>query len=490
MRIFTAGISTETNTFAVWPTGKAAFHEGGYYPGNASLSGEARENLIARQYRELAHRDGHEFFESLFATAEPSGPTVHSFYEEMVARILSDLDQHGPFDVVLLWLHGAMVSTECDDCEADMVERIRSMVGPKTVIGVEHDPHCHLSQRLLDAASIVILFKEYPHVDYLLRAEELYDLSVEVAAGKISPVASLFDCQMIGFYPTMKEPMAELVRRLRASEGVPGIISASFVHGFPWGDTPETGTKVLVYADGQPNLAAEYAEKLGHGLYEQRHALLPRYPYIDEAISEAFKLVGRVVMGDIGDNAGGGAPSDTVHFLNAMIERGVADAAFGCIWDPIVALVCADAGVGTRLRLRLGGKCGPASGTSHDYDAQIMAVKHEFDQAGPGSARIPMGLTVWLRIEGIDVVVNSLRTQTFAPDAFTRLGIDLAAKRFVVVKSSQHFREHFEPFADHLLEVATPGAIDMAFHRIEYRKRRNTTFFPRVDDPFGLGDTI
>ena len=32
MRIFTAGIATETNTFAPLPTGLAAFREGGYYP--------------------------------------------------------------------------------------------------------------------------------------------------------------------------------------------------------------------------------------------------------------------------------------------------------------------------------------------------------------------------------------------------------------------------------------------------------------------------
>ncbi|GGO99770.1 M81 family metallopeptidase [Stakelama pacifica] len=485
MRIFTAGLSTETNTFAPWPTGEAAFHEGGFYPGNASASGDMRENLVARQYRDLAGRDGHAFVESLFATAEPSGPTVHAFYENMVETILADLVREGPFDVVLLWLHGAMVSTECDDCEADLVERIREVVGPETIIAAEHDPHCHVSERLLEAASLVILFKEYPHVDYLVRAEELYGLALKAARGEIRPVPALFDCQMIGFYPTMREPMSGLVRDLREAETRPGILSVSFVHGFPWGDTWETGSKMLVYADHDRALAAQTAEELGLRIYEQRHALLPRYPRIPEAIAKAMVLDGRVVLGDVGDNAGGGAPSDTVAVLDELIERRVERAAFGCIWDPIVAAACADAGVGTRLSVRLGGKCGPASGGSRDYDARIMAVREEFDQGGPGPSRIPMGRTVWLEIMGVDVVINSVRTQTFAPDAFTGLGIDLSDKHIIVVKSSQHFREHFEPISDHLFEIATPGAIDMAFERIAYRKRRPMPYFPAVDDPLG-----
>jgi microcystin degradation protein MlrC len=96
-----------------------------------------------------------------------------------------------------------------------------------------------------------------------------------------------------------------------------------------------------------------------------------------------------------------------------------------------------------------------------------------------------MGLAVWIEAAGIDVVVNSIRTQTFAPDAFTGLGIELESKRLIAVKSSWHFQAHFSPIASRIIPLATPGAIQMDFVGIDYRNRRDLSFFPRVADPLG-----
>jgi microcystin degradation protein MlrC len=483
VRIFTAGIVTETNTFAPWPTGERGFAEGGVWHGDASASGETPQNLVARLYRDLAAGDGHDFTESLFAVAQPSGPTVQRVYEAMRDEILADIRREGPFDVVLLLLHGAMVATECDDCEADLAARVREIVGADAAIGVELDPHCHLSQALLDAADAVILMKEYPHTDFLPRAEELYRLCVAKAGGELKPASRLFDCRMIGFYPTTSEPMAGLVERMRAEERRPGVLSISFAHGFPWGDTFDTGSKMMVITDNDPALAAEIAENLGREVYALRVALAPRFPDIETALDLAAISSGRVVVADTADNAGGGAPGDNMALLLAMLRRGLTNAASGSIWDPIAARTCADAGVGARLTLRLGGKCGTASGDPADLSVLVMAVRDPHDQAGLGDSRVAMGLTVWLRIDGVDVVVNSIRTQTFAPDAFTGLGVDLSDKRLIAVKSSHHFQGHFAPLADQVIHCATPGAIQMNFAEIPYVKRRDLNYFPRVADP-------
>jgi microcystin degradation protein MlrC len=168
-----------------------------------------------------------------------------------------------------------------------------------------------------------------------------------------------------------------------------------------------------------------------------------------------------------------------------MLRRGQKDAAFGSIWDPIAAAACADAGVGARLALRLGGKCGPASGDPADLDVRVRAIAERHSQAALGDSRAAMGLSVWLEIGGVDVVVNSLRTQTFAPDAFTGLGIDLAGKRLIAVKSSHHFHGHFAPIASTIIHCATPGAIQMNFADLAYVKRRDLNYFPRVADPLG-----
>ena len=154
MRIFVAGISTETNTFAPWPTGLRGFDEGGLYRGTASREDHGTNGLVARLWKALALENGHELVEGLFANAEPSGPTVQHVWEALRDEIVTQAGAEGPFDVILLLLHGAMVSTACDDCEADLVERLRVACGPDVAIGVELDPHCHLSRRLVDAAAL------------------------------------------------------------------------------------------------------------------------------------------------------------------------------------------------------------------------------------------------------------------------------------------------------------------------------------------------
>jgi microcystin degradation protein MlrC len=98
-----------------------------------------------------------------------------------------------------------------------------------------------------------------------------------------------------------------------------------------------------------------------------------------------------------------------------------------------------------------------------------------------------MGDAVWLEIEGIDVVVMSVRTQTFSPDAFTGLGIDLTPKHIIAVKSSWHFQANFAPIAAELIPVATPGAIQMNFAAIDYRRKRDQEFYPRAADPLRRG---
>ena len=61
--------------------------------------------------------------------------------------ILAEIKAALPVDGVVLALHGAMVAYGYDDCEGDLLERVRSLVGADCVIGVELDPHCHLTRR-------------------------------------------------------------------------------------------------------------------------------------------------------------------------------------------------------------------------------------------------------------------------------------------------------------------------------------------------------
>jgi microcystin degradation protein MlrC len=190
-----------------------------------------------------------------------------------------------------------------------------------------------------------------------------------------------------------------------------------------------------------------------------------------------------VVLVDVSDNAGGGAPGDATFLLRALLARGLERVAAGIFWDPVAVRFAQEAGQGTRLALRLGGKCGPVSGDPLDLDAEVMLLGSDMAQTY-GGARVALGDAVWLRLRGeVDLLVSTVRTQTYHPDAFTNMGIDLAAKRTIVVKSSQHYRAGFAPIAHRIVPVATPGAITPNFAHIPYR-RLASSYWPRVADPF------
>lgn len=480
MHVFIASLATETNSFAPFPTGRAAYEENGVVR-DASRRTDAFGSLPLAVWRRRSEAEGYAVSEGTAAFAQPAGNTVRAVYEELRDLILADLARAGSVDMVLLALHGAMIADGYDDCEGDLIGRARQAV-PDAVIGVEIDPHCHLTNAMLRHADVVVIYKEYPHVDTAERAEEVFDLCHRTALRRIAPVAAMVDTRMIGFYPTLQSPMREIVAGLRAAEARPGVLSASIAHGFPWGDVADVGTRTLVYADGDAVLARAEALAIAERLYAERDTLLLRLPGIPEALDRAAASHGRVVLGDYSDNAGGGAPSDSTFFLRAMIERGVSGAAIGAFHDPMVAAICADAGEGARLRIRLGGKSGPASGDPLDLDVEVLAVRPEHTQSALGRIA-PMGLSVALRHRDIDILVNTIRQQVCGTDAFTGCGIDLSGKRLVIVKSSTHFEAEFQPIADTLLKVASPGALNLDFSTFPYTKR-DGHYHPRVADPW------
>ncbi|MGH7289823.1 MAG: MlrC C-terminal domain-containing protein, partial [Myxococcota bacterium] len=167
-----------------------------------------------------------------------------------------------------------------------------------------------------------------------------------------------------------------------------------------------------------------------------------------------------------------------------LLERGVTAAALGMLWDPAAVAICHEAGIGASFALRLGGKSGPASGTPLDAPVTVRGLARGYRQPPEMMGTLDAGDAAWISIAGIDVVLCSIRVQTFAPEVFSDLGIGLAGKRLLVVKSSQHFHAQFAPLAHRIVKVAAGGALDMDFARFDYR-RRDARWWPRVADPLG-----
>lgn len=473
MRVFTGTLATETNTFAPMPTGLSAFKERGYFPAGAppeQMGLFTGPPFVARQ---RAKQYGWTLMEGMCASANPGGLTTRAAYETLRDELLADLKSALPVDIVLLGLHGAMVADGYDDCEGDLLARVRAIAGPRAVIGAELDPHAHLSELMVTSADLLIAFKEYPHIDARERAEELVTLCQRKALGEIAFAPALVDCEIVVPVHTTRDPGRALVQRMQALEGKNGILSVSLIQGFATGDVPAMGTKVLVYADGDADKAQHLARQLADEVIGLREQLMVRYLDIETALNKALAADGGpIVLADRSDNPGSGAPGDSTFILRRMLERGITNAALGPLWDPMAVKIAFDAGVGARLPLRLGGKTGKLSGDPVDAECTVRALFPDMMQMSTAGTPTPLGDCALVTTDGIDIVLGSVRTQALGTDLFSQLGCDPATKKILVVKSAQHFHASFAKIARDVLYVGAPGAADPNYANLPYKKIR------------------
>lgn len=471
MRIFSATIATETNTFSPLPTSSRAFRatvwlRPGEHPTDAPRMCTAPLFVARRR----AAAEGFTLIEGSCFAASPAGTVRQADYEAMRDEVLDQIREALPLDGIVFGLHGAMVATGEDDVEGDIVTRAREIVGPDCVIGVELDPHCHMTLKRVAAADIIICYKEFPHTDVVDRAEDLLTLVLRTIRGEIRPVMSLYDCRQISSYPTQLPLMRGFVDRMTALEGHDGILSVSAVHCFPYADVPELTGRILVVADGDKAKADALATKLGEEFVSMRGKTMPVFVGVEEAVREALASEkGPVVLAEPADNAGGGAPSDNTTILRALIAADAQAAAVGPIWDPVAVALCFDAGIGTRFPLRFGGKIGPRSGVPVDAEVEVIGLARNALQTF-GPAKVNVGDCAAVRVGGVSTVLITTRTQAFHPELFSNVGIDPMAQKVLVVKSTNHFMAAFGPIAARVIYVETDAPLSRDYTKMEFTK--------------------
>jgi microcystin degradation protein MlrC len=196
-------------------------------------------------------------------------------------------------------------------------------------------------------------------------------------------------------------------------------------------------------------------------------------PGVDEALDIALASPpGLVVIADGADNPGGGAAGDSTFFLRRLVERSIAPAALGPLWDPLAVRIAFDAGVGATLMLRIGGKVSALSGAPLDAWCSVKALRHDMAMTGLTGTPMPLGDCALVETAGVQVVLTTLRNQAMETDAFSGLNCALAAQRIVVVKSSQHFHAAFAPLASAVIYSGAPGSVTADLKSLPYRHVR------------------
>src|SRR5262249_6315202 len=313
----------------------------GLFRGEAILEHFRGTNICTGGFIDGATKHGFELVPLLWTFAHPSGLIPQADYTALKNEFLDRLSQarkEGPIDGILLDLHGAMVVEGIDDGDGNFIEAVRRTVGASCPIGVTFDLHSTHTQRRIDAATAVVGFDTYPHVDMAERGREAADLIVRVLRGEIRPVMALrrlplfwsAACQV-----TAHSPIDEAFRLVHEAEAHRGILSITLATGFQWADVPNMGPSVVVVADGDEKLARATADEIGGWIWDRRE----RWYRPPLSVREALVLGERegrnpILLADQADNTGGGAPGDSTEVLRTFLELKLQDALVLYLVDP------------------------------------------------------------------------------------------------------------------------------------------------------------
>lgn len=462
MRSFMAYLAHETNSFSPIATNLASFEECGIY---RPSMGSPEQHLpllkgVADFYR-LAKQQHHDAIVGTCALAQPSAPCDQQHYQQLRDEILQQLKAAKPVDMVLLMMHGAMMAQACDDCEGDLLRRVRSIVGPNVAIGLLLDLHCNLTADMFANTDIIIPCKEYPHTDFAARAQEVYQLTTKVAKGEIKPVHSFYKVPVLGLFQTLHSPMKDFIQQMIQAESKQDILSVGLAHGFPWADFPDAGAGVIVTTNNQPDLGSSTAQHLGKAFFNIRAQAQAHTESLEQLMLQVSKPIsGTTVIADMADNPGGGAASESTFVLQAFLNANIDSALFGLFWDPYNVELAFAKGEGTSVEMSIGGKVSDFSGPPVTLTVRIRHLRCNAQQPHIADGYpVLLGATAVVEACGIILVLNTIRQQPFHPQAFLSAGVDPWEMQFVVVKSSHHFYAGFGKRATKIIYVDTPGTL-------------------------------
>ena len=468
MRIGIGGIAHETNTFSPVPTNLESFERREYVERQAMIDVHTGvRSYIGGLIAEAGGR-GADLVPIMYANAVPSGRIEKSALETLRDRLIDDLltaHRTAPLDGIVLALHGAGAAEGYPDIEGEILRAVREAFGPDLPIGAVLDLHGNITEEMAEYADVLIGVKGYPHVDMFEAARTAFGLICDMAGTGFRPCMRLVRLPLLlspGKGMTTEGPAGDIRQRLlRAEQEDENLIYATFFHGFPFADVPIAGASVVTVARTR-EAADRHAGEIAEYAWSRRADFNSRLIMPAEALDKAMQYTeGPVVINEISDNSGGGAPNDGTWLLREMLERNLPATAFSHICDPEVVQLAVQAGVGGRISCLLGGKTDRLHGDPIRLeDAYVKTISDGravcLSPMGKGSI-MDIGLTVRLQIGNVDVVVSTRRMQEKDKRPFEIVGIDVTEMRIIGLKSAQHFRAWWKDHSVAIVPCDPPG---------------------------------
>jgi len=510
-RIAVAGFQHETNTFSPQKATLDDFVRADAWPpllrGTEMIEGVKGYNIpIAGAVKGLTEL-GHGIVPLAWAAAPPCSYVEREAYERIAGMIVEDLQQALPVDAVYLDLHGAMVADDHQDGEGELLARVRAVVGPDLPVVTSLDYHANLTPEMAHHATAMVGYRTYPHIDMAATGEKAVRLLDRLLREKrkLFKAYRQFDFLIpLVWQCTLNEPskglfdMIEEMEQGGTAKTTPrhnyNIVSATITPGFPPADITHCGPALIAYAWDQASAEAA-ADALAAALNARESQFDGEVYLPDAAVQKAMELAKTarkpIVLADVQDNPGAGGTSDTVGLLKAMMRNKAKGAVIGMLVDPEAAQAAHDAGEGNVMERGIGAVVGVGGETPAVGRWRVSKIASgDFTATGPfyGGAKMHLGPMALVTDEdsGVSAVLACRRVQAADQEMFRHVGVEPSKTPILGLKSTVHFRADFQPIAETILIVQSPGAhttdpTEMPFTRLRegVRLRPNGKPFSR-----------
>ena len=478
-RIALFGIYHESNTFIDKPTTIEDFRKGHWLTGENILN-EYRNSFheIGGMIEELEKNDV-EIIPVTFAEATPGGIITGSTYEILLKQLVEELSAVVPVDGCIVALHGAAVSEQYPDMDGHWLKVIRRLVGERIPIVGTLDLHANVSDQMVEVTDALISYATNPHIDQKETGKKAARLLMQIIKGDVEPLQHLCPSPTvisIEQQHTGSEPCLELYNYVNDLVSEQDLLHISVNLGFPYADVKEMGTSFIIIRDANVHNGTTAAQRLEEYMRANQDKFVGTRKTIEEVLPYIKDSQKPVLLLDMGDNIGGGAPGNSLYLLKAFESDRNFKTLF-CIYEPDAVKYLENNRTAGVLELSL-----------TDYGGQVLTVSAEvlqivggkFSESTPrhgGQVNYDMGTTAIVQtLKGNTIMLMTNRVPPFSLKQITSFGLEPENFDVVVAKGVIAPIAAYAPVCKTIFQVDTPGPTQANMTSFVYRNRRKPLF--------------
>ena len=488
-----ASIIQETNTYSAWTSTLEDFEVQGLWLGaDAARHASGSNTELAGALEAVSEASG--LGQPLMRAWAMSGGILDAHAFATLQRLLVDsLAKEGPFDAVILCLHGALVTENDPHADLSLIRAARSVVGESVPIVVTLDLHANVLPEMAEAADALIGFHTYPHVDQAstgMRAARLALRMIGDDPESISTVVvkrpMLLPAETQAF---ADEPMRDL-RELADELTTDRILDVSLFPVQPWLDVPGLGFGVTVTCLGDRAAALSAANAVADAAWEARHDFQVDLVALDDAIAGLRPADGRGprLLVHSADSPTAGATADDASVIAALDRLDNGLHCLATVVDSAAVAACWEAGPGGEVLTPVGSTLDARWSKPVDMSGRVMQVGDDpVVLVGDAMTGQSVSLGRWATLDngrGLKVLLTERAAPTFDPQGFRHAGLEPRAADVVVIRSATLYRAGFAGSYFDAVVLDLPGASTPRFSNLTFVHAPRPLFPIDDDDSF------